>query len=159
MNTPTPDLLKQPEVKKTLTQSDERYWYPFAYKVEKHICTCASCGAQEQSTLTYKIYAHYLYTEHTYAHKSVPVGFALDTRLPVHTVRMESSMPACTQCAVPTRDFASDSEWRAFLREEGARRTAAARRDNELRAIFGGPPAKVKVEGPRVSLDDFLKGF
>lgn len=153
------DLLNNLQVKQTLTQSDEKYWYPFAYKVELHICKCAQCGAEEHSTLTYKIFAHYLYTEHTYAHKAVPIGFALDSRLPVHTVSINSSMPACAQCAVPTRDFASDLEWRAFLKEEGAKRTAAARRDNDLRAIFGGPPQKAKAEGAKFSLDDFLKGM
>lgn len=156
------DLLKEPAVKQTLTQSDEKYWYPFAYKVEVHTCRCEQCGAEEISTLTYKIFAHYLYTEHTFAHKSVPVGAALDSRLPIHTVRIESAMPTCAHCAVPTLHFQSDKEWRAYLQKEGARRTAEARRDNELRAIFGGPPVKPKaavVEKPKVSLTDFLKGL
>lgn len=156
------DIQNTPSVKQTLTQSDEKYWYPFAYKVEKHVCTCAQCGAQEHSTLTYKVFAHYLYTEHTYAHKAVPVGFALDARLPIHAVTVASSMPTCAQCAISTLEFGSDKEWRTYLSSEAARITAAARRDNELRAIFGGPPVRPRTSPdspakPKVSLADFLK--
>lgn len=159
-------LLDDPKVRQTqltMTEGDALYYYPFAYKMERHTTICHGCGRSAHSTNTYKVFAHYLYTPHSTAHKMLPIGgYALDPKLPVHVVNTISSQPVCSDCVIPTLEFQSDTEWRTHLRAEGERRTAEARRSNELREIFGGPPRRTPAasEGttkPKVSLDDFLK--
>lgn len=140
-------------------EGDQRYWYPFAYKVEKHTCTCHSCGRTTATTSTFKVFAHYLYTPHSTAHKALPIGgYPLDPTLPIHLVETTSSQPVCAECVVPTLEFHSQEEWRSNLRAEGERRTAEARRSNELREIFGGPPRKTSAtDKPKITLFEFLK--
>lgn len=163
---PSPDLLEHPKVKQTLTSVDEKYWYPFGYKVEVHSVTCQSCGTVERSTSIYKVFAHYLYSPHTSVHKLVPVGGdhnVYAAALPVHFVNITSQAPICGLCVESQLEFTSDSDWRIHLRTRAAEITQAARRSNELRDIFGGPPARKAPPStqaaPKVSLSDFLKGM
>lgn len=158
-------LLEHPKVKQTLTSVDEKYWYPFSYKVQHHKVTCECCGRTEQSTLTYKIFAHYLYTPHTGVTKWVPIGgsHVQTPGLPTHIVHVESTQSTCHACAVPTLEFNGDTEYRSFVMSRAAEITQAARRSNELREIFGGPPARKAAPAaqaaPKVTLFDFLKGM
>lgn len=156
-------LLEHPKVKQTLTQSDEKYWYPFGYKLERHSITCMACGRNTISTSIYKVFAHYLYSPHTSVHKMIPVGgYNIDPLLPIHLVEVRSIAPVCGECYKQHAvTFNNDTDWRAFLRSEASKRTQEARRDNQLREIFGGPPARKASPStqaaPKVSLSDFLK--
>ncbi len=158
------DILANPKVKQTLTSVDEKYWYQFGWKVEHHSVTCQKCGALERSTQVYKVFAHYLYTPHTLVTKYLPYnGVPLEgpQTLPIHFVTIASEHSSCAHCVPVDLSFPSDAAYRAHLKEKATEITAAARRDNEMRSIFGGPPARKTTSsaGPKVTLADFMKGM